>query len=153
MHGSNLATGQVLAFLKLEENEIERLKNMPIYMNFDSGWFCFPPHQRTGRLKMAIHGHGYTRTESIVPKTDGPSPMGKISTPPTTPLIKRTNFAPGDAVERLRSGLKEILPEMATRAFDQVSVCWYSETPTGDFILDYHPEFSNLFLATGGSGQ
>lgn len=25
--------------------------------------------------------------------------------------------------------------------------------PTGDFIVDYHPDYAGLFLATGGSGH
>ena len=30
-----------------------------------------------------------------------------------------------------------------------VSAC----SPTGDFLIAYHPEYNNLFLATGGSGH
>jgi hypothetical protein len=26
-------------------------------------------------------------------------------------------------------------------------------SPTGDFLVDYHPKFQNLFVATGGSGH
>jgi sarcosine oxidase / L-pipecolate oxidase len=26
-------------------------------------------------------------------------------------------------------------------------------SPTGDFLVDYHPKFQNLFIATGGSGH
>jgi sarcosine oxidase/L-pipecolate oxidase len=144
MHNSTIATGQVLGYIKLNATELMELKDLPIYINFDSGWFCFPPHPESGFLKVAVHGWGYTRT--------GRNGRG-LSAPPTTPRHSRANFAPADGVERLREGLREILPAFAGRKFDRVAVCWYSDTPTGDFILDHHPEHENLFLATGGSGQ
>jgi sarcosine oxidase/L-pipecolate oxidase len=56
-------------------------------------------------------------------------------------------------MDRLQAGLREILPEIAKRGFEKTCLCWYNETPTGDFIFDYHPEYKNLFIATGGTGQ
>lgn len=148
MYNSTLATGQVLAYLKLTPAEIERLKSLPIYIDFDSGWFCFPPHEETGFLKCAVHGWGYTRSQTQVGEVSR-----TLSSPPNAPRSSRQNYAPVDGIERLRAGLREILPELAERKFDRAAVCWYSDTPTGDFIMDYHPDYSNLFLATGGSGQ
>ncbi|KAF2009053.1 FAD-dependent oxidoreductase [Aaosphaeria arxii CBS 175.79] len=148
MYNSALTTGQVLAFTKLTPEEVKRLKDLPIYINFDSGWFCFPPHEDTAYLKCAIHGWGYTRTEPNVGEASK-----SLSTPPTAPRSARPNFAPEDGIKRLRDGLREILPDIAARPFDRTAVCWYTDTPTGDFIFDFHPDHSNLFLATGGSGQ
>ena len=142
MHNSTLATGQVLGYIKLTLEEMQRLKDMPIYINSETGWFVFPPHEETGFLKCAVHGWGYTRTETQEP-----------SSPPTTPHGERVNFAPADGVQRLINGLREIFPDIAERGFDRTAVCWYNDTPTGDFIMDYHPDHSNLFVATGGSGQ
>jgi sarcosine oxidase / L-pipecolate oxidase len=34
--------------------------------------------------------------------------------------------------------------------FSLILVC---RSPDGDFLIDYHPDCSNLFLATGGSGH
>ena len=148
MYNSTLATGQVLAFLKLSPEESQRLKDLPIYINFDSGWFCFPPHEESGYLKLAVHGWGYTRSEPQAGSASRP-----LSAPPVAPRSARRNFAPKDGVARLRAGLREVLPELADRAFDRTAVCWYTDTPTGDFIVDFHPDHPNLFLATGGSGQ
>jgi sarcosine oxidase/L-pipecolate oxidase len=47
----------------------------------------------------------------------------------------------------------DLFPQLAPRGFEKVGICWYNDTPTGDFIFDYHPEHKNLFIATGGSGQ
>ncbi|MCJ1480932.1 hypothetical protein MMC06_001087 [Schaereria dolodes] len=48
--------------------------------------------------------------------------------------------------------------------FTTTRLCWYTDTPTGDFLITYHPSFpppnnsssslpSSLLLATGGSGH
>ncbi|KAF2820160.1 FAD-dependent oxidoreductase [Ophiobolus disseminans] len=144
MHNSTIATGQVLGYIKLTPSEVSDLKDLPIYINFDSGWFCFPPHEETGLLKVAVHGWGYTRTDNK---------QGGLSAPPTAPRHCRANFVPEDGVARLRAGLKEILPALEDREFERTAICWYHDTPSGDFILDHHPEHPNLFLATGGSGH
>lgn len=149
MHQSILATGQVLGFMKLSAEEMDRYNNMPIYMNFSSGWFSFPPHERTGYLKFAVHGLGYTRSA----QANNSRRSVMLSSPPSRPRHVRKNFAPLDGVDRLRAGLKEVIPELASRPFDRVAVCWYTDTPTGDFIVDYHPDHNNLLIATGGSGQ
>ncbi|CAN9149748.1 unnamed protein product [Alternaria alternata] len=142
MYNSTLATGQVLGYVKLAPGEIQRLKDMPIYINMETGWFVFPPHEETGLLKCAVHGWGYTCSDN-----DG------LSSPVTAPRGERVDFAPADGLQRLRNGLREVFPDIAERGFDRTAVCWYNDTPTGDFIMDYHPDYQNLFLATGGSGH
>ncbi|KAH6644386.1 FAD dependent oxidoreductase [Boeremia exigua] len=142
MYNSTLATGQVLGYIKLTPEEMVRLKDMPIYINTETGWFVFPPHEDTALLKCAVHGWGYTRSETQEP-----------SSPIAAPRSERVNFAPADGVRRLRDGLREVFPEIAERGFDRTAVCWYNDTPTGDFIMDYHPDHPNLFVATGGSGH
>ena len=29
----------------------------------------------------------------------------------------------------------------------------YADTPTGDWLIDYHPSYTNLFIASGDSGH
>ena len=29
----------------------------------------------------------------------------------------------------------------------------YADTPTGDWLIDYHPDYENLFIASGDSGM
>ncbi|GFF31012.1 L-pipecolate oxidase [Aspergillus udagawae] len=139
---SMMATGQVVGWLRLTPEEMIRLKDLPIYFNFSTGFFCFPVHEATGYLKVAVHGFGYT------------SPHQKaVSAPPSSAVSARANFIPADGMQRLLAGLRDILPELAERGFEKVGLCWYNDTPTGDFIFDYHPEHKNLFIATGGSGH
>ncbi|CRK33519.1 hypothetical protein BN1723_014736, partial [Verticillium longisporum] len=45
------------------------------------------------------------------------------------------------------------LPQLHDRPFAAERICWYTDTPTGDFLVDYHPGWRGLFLATAGSGH
>lgn len=150
MYNSTLSTAQVLGYVHLSDEEMHTLKDLPIYTSFSTGWFNFPPHEDTRTLKMAVHGWGYTRKPNA----------GEISgdhvndsAPVARPQRSRPDFVPKDGEERLRQGLREILPEFADRPFEKLAMCWYTDTPTGDFIMDLHPDYSNVFVATGGSGQ
>ncbi|EQB54203.1 FAD dependent oxidoreductase [Colletotrichum gloeosporioides Cg-14] len=53
----------------------------------------------------------------------------------------------------MRAGLREIVPELADRPFSKVAMCWYTDTPTGDFIMDNHPDYTNLFIGGAGCGH
>ncbi|KAK5045934.1 hypothetical protein LTR84_008720 [Exophiala bonariae] len=150
MYNSTLSTGQVLAYLHLSPDEMAKYRQLPIYINFATGWFNFPPHQDTSLLKMAVHGWGYERSPNEVERQILSS---DVSTPPLAVSNDRKNYIPLDGERRLRDGLKELLPELADRPFERTAVCWYTDTPTGDFIMDYHPDYHNLFVAGGGSGH
>ncbi|KAF7591892.1 hypothetical protein BBP40_000939 [Aspergillus hancockii] len=150
MYNSTLSTAQVIGYTPLSDAEVQKYKDVPIYANFSTGWFNFPPHEDTRTLKMAVHGWGYTRTPS---RKDHQSLKSNISTPPLIPPRQRANFTPPDGEGRLREGLREILPELADRPFERVALCWYTDTPSGDFIMDSHPDYTNLFVGGGGSGH
>ncbi|KAJ5170040.1 uncharacterized protein N7500_002823 [Penicillium coprophilum] len=139
---SMLAAGQVVGYLRLTPDEVTQLRDLPIYFNFSTGFFAFPPHEPTGYLKVACHGFGYTRAEASV-----------TSAPPSSAVASRANYIPADGLKRLTSGLMDLFPQLASRGFEKVGICWYNDTPTGDFIFDFHPEHKNLFIATGGSGH
>jgi sarcosine oxidase/L-pipecolate oxidase len=126
MYNSTLSTAQVIAYLPLTEAEMEKYASLPIYANFSTGWFNFPPHEDTRMLKFAVHGWGYTRKPGPREPNAGKS---NISLPPLRAAKARPNFAPPDGENRLRQGLREILPELAERKFDRMAVCWYTDTP------------------------
>lgn len=46
-----------------------------------------------------------------------------------------------------------MIPSLSTRPFTKSKLCWYTDTPDGDFIITHHPSHPGLFLATGGSGH
>ena len=58
-----------------------------------------------------------------------------------------------ESVERLRDYLREHIPELARAPVVETRVCQYENTWNGDFLLDRHPGFENVWLAGGGSGH
>jgi sarcosine oxidase/L-pipecolate oxidase len=145
--GHNLsAVGQPIAFVQLTAEEAKRLQRMPVMQIFDTGMFTFPPTPDTHRLKIARHGYGYTSSFQAV---DGRS----VSSPKLIGNNAATGFLPYDAEEALRAGLKKFFPEFGDRPWESLRMCWYQDTPDGDFVVDHHPDTEGLFFATGGSGQ
>ncbi|KAE8148735.1 FAD dependent oxidoreductase [Aspergillus avenaceus] len=137
-----IAAAQIVGYMRLTPEEMVRLRDLPIYFNLSTGFFCFPPHDGTNILKVACHSYGYTH-----------SAEKDVSSPPSAPPSKRANFIPDDGLKRLHLGMKDIFPDLEPRGFERVGLCWYNDTPSGDFILDYHPAHKNMFIATGGSGH
>jgi sarcosine oxidase len=58
-----------------------------------------------------------------------------------------------DSVHRLRAYLKDHIPALADAPVVETRVCQYENTWNGDFLIDRHPGFSNVWLAGGGSGH
>lgn len=57
------------------------------------------------------------------------------------------------SIERLRSFLKEHLPAMHDAPILETRVCQYENTSNGDFLIDRHPDFPNVWIVGGGSGH
>ncbi|KAK7207695.1 FAD dependent oxidoreductase [Myxozyma melibiosi] len=148
-----LATGQPVAFVKLTEAEYEKYKHLPIYINFESGFYVFPPHPDSHLVKAARHSYGYTNyteVEGGQRTTSVPPPVAYARGEQPLP---RTNL-PKDTNECIRIGLEQYLgSDIASRSYDSARVCWYTDTPTKDFLFDYKPGVKNLFVASGGSGH
>ncbi|KAH6964455.1 FAD dependent oxidoreductase [Fusarium avenaceum] len=147
-HASS-GSGQPVGFVRLTPEEAEKLADMPVIINLSTGVFIFPPTPKTHILKIARHGYGWA-TEIEV--TD---PLGQSRTV-STPKYENNaaaNYLPEDAQQALREGLQQLVPEIGDREWLRTRLCWYSDTPEGDFIVDYHPVREGLFLATGGAGH
>ncbi|KAH0604341.1 uncharacterized protein H6S33_006718 [Morchella sextelata] len=127
--GRAVPTGQVVGYVDLTEEEQRRYENMPVILNFTTGLFVLPPRGRV--LKVACHALGYT-------SASGPVTGRGI---------------PKDGEDELRSAVAEMVPGLAGRALARTRLCWYTDTPTGDFLVCHHPERRGLFLCTGGSGH
>jgi len=56
-------------------------------------------------------------------------------------------------VAAARAFLAERFPALAQAPLVESRVCQYENTSNGDFLLDQHPEFDNVWLAGGGSGH
>lgn len=140
-----LATGQPVGFIQLSAAEAERVRKMPVIVNMSTGVFCFPPTPDTHQLKVARHGFGY---QSLLKTSDG-----RTISSPKLENNAASGYLPEDAAQGLREGVRTFFPEFAEREWSRLRMCWYTDTPTGDFMVDYHPKLKGLFFATGGAGQ
>jgi sarcosine oxidase len=57
------------------------------------------------------------------------------------------------ALNEARAYLSRRFPAMADAPLVESRVCQYENTSSGDFLLDRHPGFANVWLAGGGSGH
>lgn len=144
------ASGQPVGFIQLTPDEAERLAGMPVIINFASGVFVFPVTPDTNILKVARHSYGFATDVSI---EEGDRAGTRVSSPKRDSSGVASSFLPDDADAALREGLSQLVSEFASHPWSQRRLCWYTDTPEGDFIVDRHPLLEGLFLATGGAGQ
>ncbi|KAK7732643.1 hypothetical protein SLS63_004898 [Diaporthe eres] len=144
-----VATGQVVAYIDLTDEERAALAHKPTLLNLSTGYFIITPAGKT--LKVARHSYGY-----LNPTTKSSSPSSSVISAPATHLTDPpTQSIPPADEAALRAAMLEMvpLPGLRDRPFKATKLCWYTDTVDGDFIIDYHPDYRSLFLATGGSGH
>jgi monomeric sarcosine oxidase len=57
------------------------------------------------------------------------------------------------AISTVRDYLTGLFPALAGAPLVETRVCQYENTSNGDFLIDRHPSFSNVWLVGGGSGH
>jgi sarcosine oxidase len=57
------------------------------------------------------------------------------------------------SLKAVREYLAQRLPRLANAPLIETRVCQYENTSNGDFLIDRHPDFENVWLAGGGSGH
>jgi glycine/D-amino acid oxidase-like deaminating enzyme len=73
---------------------------------------------------------------------------GPIVDPDTQPRM-----ASVQAIAAARSFISERFPALKNAPIVESRVCQYENTSNGDFLIDRHPDFDNVWLAGGGSGH
>jgi glycine/D-amino acid oxidase-like deaminating enzyme len=58
-----------------------------------------------------------------------------------------------DGIDAARAYLKLRVPLLADAPIIETRVCQYENTSNGDFLIDRHPDFENVWFAGGGSGH
>lgn len=153
LRGICKATGQALVYMPISDSEQARLGDKPSLLNLSTGLFMIPPSDNL--LKIARHGHGYTNPTTIPhPEADDPETAEQITV--SLPPFKDAAVAvPAEGQKACRAFLSAIHPSIGTpsRPFTKSRVCWYTDTRSGDFLIDYHPKYKGLFVMTGGSGH
>ncbi|KAL4906118.1 hypothetical protein BDW74DRAFT_151307 [Aspergillus multicolor] len=146
LRGRTVSTGQAIAYMRISDDEQRRLEHMPTILNFATGIFIIPP--RNNILKIARHAYGYHNPKNV--PVPGALPTGETM---QVSLPERGVPIPLEGETAFRTALKQLLPTFADRPFIDTRICWYTDTPKGDFIITPHPSHPQLFLATGGSGH
>lgn len=117
------ATGQVLAYINITDEEQAQLAHMPTILSFSTGMFIIPP--RKNLLKIARHAYGYLNPVHVQvwcsPSSSSPQSM-RISLPALDLSI------PAEGEIACRKALREMLPALADRPFAKTRICWYSDT-------------------------
>ncbi len=58
-----------------------------------------------------------------------------------------------ESIARLRVYLKQHVPALQDAPIVETRVCQYENSSNGDFLIDRHPEFENVWLVGAGSGH
>lgn len=184
LRGICTATGQVLAYIELTPDEQDYLSKCPVQLNMSTGMFLVPPPplsasesdkkceaSRHTYLKIARHGYGYSNPTAIQhPESGSEGEQISVSLPQTMPSAPfAAQKVPAEAIDACRTALCEFLPSdpsqlppeapksIATinkRPFTFARLCHYTDTPSGNYLIAYHPKYNeSLFVATGGSGH
>ncbi|KAL1850045.1 hypothetical protein Plec18167_008254 [Paecilomyces lecythidis] len=139
------SSAQPVGFIQLTPEEAADISQMPVVINMTSGFFVFPPTPHTNVLKVARHSHGFDTSIEVNGRT--------ISAPKRDVNNAASSYLPDDADEALREGLRQVLPKVADKPWVRRRLCWYTDTPQGNFVVDNHPSIKGLFIAIGGAGH
>jgi monomeric sarcosine oxidase len=102
---------------------------MPTWMDFDRHWYGLPDIEGRG-FKLACDVHG--------PAIDPDS---------------AERVASAEGIAAARAFIARRFPTLAEAPLIATEVCQYENTSNGDFLIDRHPDFDNLWIAGGGSGH
>ncbi|WP_080056390.1 N-methyl-L-tryptophan oxidase [Spirosoma aerolatum] len=123
---------QVLYWFAIEgEYEQYTPDNMPIFILNDQGIYGFPAiNGPTGGLKVATETYEY----------------------PTTPDTVSRYISQAETQRMYEQFVAPNLNNIGPQCIKSV-VCLYTMTPNGDFIIDQHPDYAHVLLASACSGH
>jgi glycine/D-amino acid oxidase-like deaminating enzyme len=102
---------------------------MPAWIDFPAGIYGTPDIDGRG-VKVGLDDHG----PAIDPDRDD-------------------RVADDASVQKARDWLARRLPALTGAPVNETRVCQYENTATGDFLIDRHPDCSNVWIVGGGSGH
>jgi sarcosine oxidase len=103
--------------------------SLPIWIDFKDEAYGFPDLEGRG-VKVAIDRHG--------PPFD-PDTGDRVVT--------------SDGLSEVRRYISRRIPTLSNSPVTETRVCQYENTSNGDFLIDRHPDYSNVWLVGGGSGH
>ena len=132
-------TAWTLAHVPLSPTEAQTYRNLPVLYGVDRGFFIEPDID-AHEIKLCDEHPGYINPV-----------VGADGTFHSVPFARAQ--IPVEAESRMRLFLRETMPQLAERPFTFARMCWDADTPDRIFLIDHHPDVSNLIVAVGGSGN
>ena len=150
------ATGHALGYIDITQEEQELLEKREVFINFTNGLFTMPPRNRL--LKVARHAFGYLNPQTVtnaLPPSHSQERKPFVASIPWTLRDEGIEAFGADADRELRWALKNMLPiqGLENRPWRKTRLCWYSDTRDANWLVDWHPGWEGLFVATGDSGH
>jgi sarcosine oxidase len=105
------------------------IERLPVWIDFASGLYGIPDVDAQG-FKVGIDRHGPAIDPDAADRLVGE-----------------------DAVVAARTFFARRFPALAEAPFVDGRVCQYENTSSGDFLIDRHPQWPNVWIAGGGSGH
>jgi glycine/D-amino acid oxidase-like deaminating enzyme len=103
--------------------------NLPVWVDFAEEIYGLPDLEARG-VKVALDAHG----------------------PPIDPDTAERRVTPA-VLARVREFVARRFPALAEAPLVASEVCQYENSSSGDFLIDRHPGFYNVWLVGGGSGH
>lgn len=94
-------------------------------------------------VKAAIHAAGYINPQSSSNTSDVISTPVTLDTEPNSSHLR----IPAEASALLREHLRSVYPQLADKEWLGTRVCWYTDTPDGNWIIDHVPGIHNVLFA------
>jgi len=103
--------------------------HLPIWVDFNDLAYAIPNIDGRG-FKVAIDAHG-------------------VEFDPDT----GDRVVTSEGLTAVREYLRRRIPALSAAPVTESRVCQYENTSNGDFLIDRHPDFENVWLVGGGSGH
>ncbi len=103
--------------------------NFPVWLDYEAEFYGLPDLEARG-FKIALDRHG----AAFDPDTSN-------------------RLVTAETLREVSQFLAHRFPALADAPLAESRVCQYENTSNGDFLIDRHPDFSNVWLVGGGSGH
>ncbi|KAH6965286.1 FAD dependent oxidoreductase [Fusarium venenatum] len=135
------AETSVICVIKLEPDEIEKYKDIPIIDDFEQG-IIFPPDEngliKLCSVRLVTNYEDHEHAGSSILHSIGDYPF---------------DGCPQELEVEIRQFVRDMMPELADRPFVHTRMCWDGMATDLNFRICPYPETENLIIATAGSNH